>query len=495
VTVATRVDPVKLAEWAFEHDHWETPAEILRAVFQPRARVAVKACHASSKTFSAADAVLIALLLGGDVITTAPTWVQVKDVLWAAIHRTIASGKIPAAEWGNVNQTEIRLSTGEFAIGLSTDLGVRFQGHHARPGSFLLVIFDEAPGVRPDIYEAVEGISAGGDVRILLLGNPVIAAGRFYDIFATDAPGWQRFTIDALDTPNLRGLSLESLLGLDEPGLALSERPYLVDRAWVRARYEEWGPDHPLWQSRVRGQFPLQADDALLSLGWIEQANLRSHKPQNTAALSAGIDVAGPGEDETVVAIRQGNDAVAMRAWSKSDARDEVIEYLKEFLHRGLKYVAVDSVGNGWFFFCDILAALKPFGVQVMGANVGIPSEVKNERGDRLYANVKAEWYWHLRTRFEEDTIRANGVFDQTTVTQLVGLKYEQPRGVVTIEKKEDARKRGVKSPDRAEAWMLAFAPDDPALARRMHVGTVTKLPQPVSVPVRNGRVARMGRR
>jgi phage terminase large subunit len=32
-------------------------------------------------------------------------------------------------------------------------------------------------------------------------------------------------------------------------------------------------------------------------------------------------------------------------------------------------------------------------------------------------------------------------------------------RGQVEIESKEAARKRGVKSPDRAEAVMLAFAP------------------------------------
>jgi len=59
------------------------------------------------------------------------------------------------------------------AIGLSSNEGVRFQGWHGK----ILVVIDEAPGVRPDIYEAIEGIRAGGDVRILALGNPTLASG------------------------------------------------------------------------------------------------------------------------------------------------------------------------------------------------------------------------------------------------------------------------------------------------------------------------------
>ncbi len=65
--------PDVIAAKVLRHDHWPLMRRILRAVFKPRARVAVKSCHASGKTFTSADAVLVALLLGGDVLTTAPT--------------------------------------------------------------------------------------------------------------------------------------------------------------------------------------------------------------------------------------------------------------------------------------------------------------------------------------------------------------------------------------------------------------------------------------
>jgi hypothetical protein len=71
-------------------------------------------------------------------------------------------------------------------VGLSTDQGVRFQGFHGR----VLIVVDEAPGVKADIWEAIEGIRAGGDVRVLALGNPTIASGPFHDAFTSNRDGW-----------------------------------------------------------------------------------------------------------------------------------------------------------------------------------------------------------------------------------------------------------------------------------------------------------------
>ncbi len=135
---------------------------------------------------------------------------------------------------------------------------------------------DEAPGVKPRIYEAIEGIRAGGDVRVLALGNPTIASGPFYDAFTANREGWNLITISAFDTPNLqRGLTLESLLELPDEELDNNPVPYLTTRRWVHEKYREWGPGHPLWESRVLGNFPTQSEDALLSLAWLEKAKYR----------------------------------------------------------------------------------------------------------------------------------------------------------------------------------------------------------------------------
>jgi hypothetical protein len=244
---------------------------------------------------------------------------------------------------------------------------VRFQGWHARPESALVVIFDEAPGVLPGISEAVQGISAGGDVRWLQIGNPIIASGPFFDIFAGDVPGWTRITIDAFDTPNLDGLTLQSLLALPEHELDQNVRPYLVTRRWVKDRYFEWGEDHPLWQSRVRGQFPLQSDDSLLSLAWLEAASKRPAAHDPSYPVQAGVDVAGPGDDETVLCIRQGDAILDLQSWSLADSRGAVVDALRPWKSRGLDAVNVDVVGIGHYF----ALALEDADLPVQRVNVG----------------------------------------------------------------------------------------------------------------------------
>jgi hypothetical protein len=110
--------------------------------------------------------------------------------------------------------------------------------------------------------------------------------------------------------------------------------------------------------------------------------------------------------------------------------------------------VNVDSVGIGYY----MVQHLKDQDLPVRGVNVG-------ERSNRSekYSNLKAELYWGLRQRALEGDLA--GLADERTIAQLAGIRYSHnSRGQIVIESKEDARKRGVKSPDRAEAVMLAFA-------------------------------------
>jgi len=433
-------DPVRFCRALLRQDVWPDQERILQALSTER-RVAVKACHASGKTFVAGSAVLWFLSRYPDaiVVTTAPTWTQVEQVLWSEIHKAVQQSRIA---FPVVNKTELRVGPGNYAIGLSTNEGVRFQGFHGR----VLIVVDEAPGVAADIWEAIEGIRAGGDVRVLALGNPTIASGPFYDAFTANRGGWATFTISAFDSPNLQGLTLEELLALPDDELDRAPRPYLVTRRWVREKYAEWGPGHPLWEARVLGQFPRQAEDALISLAWLEAASLRTESDER-GPLCAGLDVAGPGEDETVLVVREGSRIVSQLCWTKSDPRGDVVAALAPYRGR-LETVNVDAVGIGYY----LAKHLEDLGYPVRLINVGEASS-----DPERYRNSKAEFYWGLRLRFQEGDVA--GLTDERTIGQLAGIRYSHnARGQVEIERKEDARKRGVKSPDRAEAVMLAFA-------------------------------------
>jgi hypothetical protein len=88
-----------------------------------------------------------------------------------------------------------------------------------------------------------------------------------------------------------------------------------------------------------------------------------------------------------------------------------------------------------------------------IGINVGErPSEPER------FANLRAEYYWKLRERFESGQIVMEED-DEDTAAELVELKYKRlSNGKIEIESKQQMKNRGVPSPNRAEAMMLAFA-------------------------------------
>jgi phage terminase large subunit len=449
----TGVDPVRYTREILCSDPWPVQEEILRSVAS-NAQTAVKACHSSGKTRIAAAAVLwwITRYRDGIAVTTAPSWAQVQKLLWGEIHKAIGRSRF---RWPMPTQTEVKLGAGNYATGLATDQGVKFQGFHS---GHLLVVIDEAPGVEADIWEAIEGTRAGGEVHILALGNPTLAGGPFHTAFTSERELWRTISIDAFDTPNLEGFALDDLRKLprglpeSDPVFQFTPRPYLVTRRWVYEKFWTWGEKSALWQARVRGQFPEQAEDALLSLAWIETASKREPYDDGSA-LHAGVDVAGPGEDETVCYVRCGSHLIGFEAWANPDPRGDVVAFLRPFRDR-LETVNVDAIGIGYNFGLH----LEDQGFPVQLINVGEASHDPEK-----YANAKAEFYWGLRERFEAGDV--SGLTDETSMGQLATIRYKHTaRGQVQIESKDDLRKRGAKSPDRAEALMLAYADRTPGI-------------------------------
>lgn len=444
-------NPALFAEVFLEQDLWSIQNDIMHSIGN-NPRTAVKACHSSGKTFLAACAALawIAKYPDGVVVTTAPTDMQVRTLLWGEIANACIYSKYP---FPKPNQTSLKLTPKRYALGFSTSVttqneGVRFQGFHS---GHILIILDEAPGVHPKIWDAIEGIRAGGKVSVLALGNPTINSGPFFDCFEKSREGWKTFTISAFDTPNMKGMTIADLLQMEQDNpeaLKDNKRPYLTTRSWVLEKFKEWGETHPLYQSRVLGNFPTQAEDALLSLTWIEMAKLRNDQTSVEDDVYGGLDVAGPGEDDTVLTIRSKNKRLEQKCWPQSDPRGEVVAALMPYKNR-LKSLNVDCIGIGWGMYQHLRDI---FGACVNPVNVG---EVSSD--PEKFVNLKAELYWGLRLRFLANDIA--GEFSDKEVAQLAGIRYKHnSRGQVVIESKEDLRKRGVKSPDCAESIMLAYA-------------------------------------
>jgi hypothetical protein len=247
--------------------------------------------------------------------------------------------------------------------------------------------------------------------------------------------------------------------------LATWANPF-VEQAFTEALLSQY--DGEWARQEIEAEFIADVAGALLEWRWLDEAQQRpaAYLPDGGPVVG-GVDVAGPGEAETVLCLRQAGAILEIVAFPDADARGAVIAALAPWRHRGLERVNVDSAGIGHY----LARALEDADLPVRDVNVGEAPTTDAAR--EKYKNLKAELFWGLRLRFEEADVW--GLEDRATLSQLASLRYTHDgRGRVEIESKADAQKRGVKSPDRAEAVMLAFAGPHPNEARAKLYGLRT---------------------
>jgi hypothetical protein len=236
-----RTDPVWFCRNVLGFEPWSKQREILEAL-RDHDRVAVRSAHGIGKTAIAARAVLWFLLANGPkscrVVTTAPTWEGVRDLLWAEIKVAVRNARVPFGATPNV--TDLRLAADWFAKGLSTDVPERFQGHHA---DNLLLVVDEASGVDEAIYDAARGFLTGQGSKVLLIGNPTRTVGTFRRAFEPDS-GWRTIHVSAFDSPNITGEEVPTSVA---KALPTSE--------WIGEMRRDFGDDSATYAVRVLGEF------------------------------------------------------------------------------------------------------------------------------------------------------------------------------------------------------------------------------------------------
>ena len=152
-----------------------------------------------------------------------------------------------------------------------------------------------------------------------------------------------------------------------------------------------------------------------------------------------------------------------MGAWRGEDTRGQVVQFLQTYRQR-LRVVRVDAIGIGYNFGLH----LRDLGFRVALVNVARACtsnpRLKAEDLTARFSNLKAQYFCTLAAALEHDKIE--GLIDSETIAQLAGIQYEiDGMGRFRIEAKEKALARGLSSPDRAEALMLALGQWPPEYA------------------------------
>ena len=447
------VEPVGFARDVLGVTLWSKQEEVLRAVMEER-RVAVKSGNGLGKDFTAAVALLWYLHAHdpGIVLSTAPTFRQVRHVLWRQI-RTLHRRAVQELG-GRMLDTRWELADDRYALGLSADEAERFQGFHSEN---MLVVVDEAEGIEDEIYEAIDSVMTSDNVKLLLIGNPTRPSGPFYRAFHDERGIYTPITISALDSPNVVEREVK-IAGLTTAG-------------WVEERRAIWGEESDSYRSRVLGEFPKFGEDVLLAMEDIDEAVyegedeftginrmngmdkmfLEGVERRSSGPVVIGMDVARYGRNRTVIVVRRGDVVVAVRALSGIDTMAGVGQVIAALREYGQALVNVDEVGVG----AGVVDRLREQGYTVRG----MVGSGKPER-DLTCANRRAEGYRMLRRRFSERRIRIPR--DVELIKELAELRYEyNSQGRMQIESKRKMRRRGIASPDKADALMLAFLDDE----------------------------------
>lgn len=442
---------------------WETVAEVEAMGEEPTVTISVEEHHTFLTTFVEHNSFVASRLVSwwlsvheeGEAfaVTTAPTAAQVSAILWREIRRAHRKGKLDGyITSGAVPEWKIE---GCEPIGYgrkpADEDQAAFQGIHSL---FPLIVVDEACGVPRTLFDAVDALATNENARVLAIGNPDSSTTHFAKI-CQPGSGWNVIRIDGLETPNFTAEAIAEHPALaelfDELGLSPSTesvpdglRPLLLSPMWVEERIHRWGVASPLFTAKVRGMFPEVGDDVLIDPAWIRAARARTCDPAPWSIL--GVDVARYGSDRSILCIRRGPVGRIIGDRVKQATTATTGHVIAATREHGVDEIRVDGVGVGGGVVDQLVE--QRYEVVDMQSG-GAPADSKR------FLNARAEWYWTLREMFEHDEIDIDEADDELAA-QLGSLRFAYTsKGQIKIESKDDMRKRGLPSPDKADSLML----------------------------------------
>ncbi len=417
---------------------WSSQKAIIKSVFQNK-DTRVRSCYSIGKTFVSACAVLafINLMTPCKIVTSAPTWHQVSNLLWSEINYLFKTKLQPKGFPGTILQTMLRMRDDWFAIGFSSNDPINFQGYHQK---HMLVILDEAPGIKPVIVDGTKALTSSGNAHTLWIGNPIDQTDHFFKSFHDpNIPEYCKFKISAYDTPNFTGERVPEEV-----------KEKLINKQWVEDRKREWGENSPLYQSKVLAEFPEGGENQIITLRECEEARRREIEPVGDKEL--GVDVARFGSDLTVYTPIQGNVMFEQITESKKDTM-EIAGRIKNLMdNEGFKCAKIDVIGIG----SGVVDRLKEQIDSLSSRRddiIGINSSEKAFDSEK-YFNRRTELWFDAKEWLKEGKLPND---DELIADLTSPLFTYTSKGQYRMESKEETKKRLGRSPDRGDSAVMAM--------------------------------------
>lgn len=449
-----REDPVVFVREVLgaEPDAWQV--DVLRA-FVSNQRLALKACKGPGKSTVMAWCGWNFLLTRPHpkVVATSITGDNLRDGLWTEFAKWQAKSPLlkhafawsaerivakdhPETWWASARQWAKGADASQQANTLA--------GIHA---DYVLFLVDEAGGIPDGVVAAAEaGLSTGTETKLFLSGNPTHLSGPLYRACTRDRSlYWVKEISGDPDDPN---------------------RAPRIDIEWARRQIEQNGRDNPWVLVNVFGKFPPGQSNALLGVEDVTDACRRSisfadveHEPK-----ILGVDVARFGDDRTVFFPRQGRAGMGAKVFRNLNTMEVADQVALSIERWSPDAVFVDQTGVG----AGVVDRLQQLGHNVTGVDNG------SKALDHRFADRRCEMWWKMA-----DWIRSGGCLpdDSELISELTAPTYEfDASNKFRLESKKELKKRGLASPDKADALALTFtAPVAPKMfagLKRAHATT-----------------------
>lgn len=469
-------DPVKWAEDVLGMRLWSRQVEVAMSVVHNQ-NVVVKAGHEVGKSFLAGLLICWWIdtrwdLPGGCfVVSTAPSTRQINAIvwnearkLWARHKRRFENGEVGHGPVGYITaDAHWRLPNGvELGYGAKPpdQKEDSMSGIHAR---YVLAIGDEAVGLSQSLIGDLANITSNATSRRFLICNPTNPLSYVATIFREDFATWEKHTISVFDSPNFHGRGVCDPARCDrfeehstmEPGegLPIEALESLVDQSYVDGMLEEYGEDSPVFKSRILGEFAWDMGFTIIRPEDIAIGEDTEIVPSLDTRPRLGVDFSRSkaGDKNTVYLYHDGK-LRFVDAWNEPNAlrTAEIVHALA--LEHGVYEIRGDGQGLGG----PILDYISEFSQGKYNV-VSIDSSFRSPDLVKWY-NWRAYMYWFLQQQLSKGLLDLDGS-DEKLVEQLQAVEIKKRlsgRDNLLLESKEEMRKRGVGSPDYADAAVYA---------------------------------------